>query len=394
MKKILSGFLIISLILYTVILPIPVEAKTIKDLRNEVDKLERDMKNNQSEQALTSKQIDDAKFEVADNVNKISIINNEITRMNKEIEELNVEIEKKAFETEELFRFFQLTTGNAAYLEYIFGAATMTDFIYRLSIVEQLSKYNNELIKTMNELIRKNEKTKKELAAKEVQLKERQITLAENLKKLDSMKSTLYAESQELADEIKTAREVIELYSKLCSSETQDIKTCTDLPPDTAFWRPIIYGYVTSEYGYRTNPITGKVGEFHTGIDISYSTGLSTKVYAAAAGKVAAVTYDNSCGNQITLHHNINGKNYSTSYCHLSSVLVRKGDVIDKDTVIAYMGSTGDSTGPHVHFIIATGLRYIDYVDYNVFVSHTVNPRTLVNFPARNVTWSNRTSKY
>ena len=66
-----------------------------------------------------------------------------------------------------MFRFYQITDGENSYLEYIFGAKTFTDFIYRISIVEQISKYNNELIDEMNQLIEENKQLKIELAKQE-----------------------------------------------------------------------------------------------------------------------------------------------------------------------------------------------------------------------------------
>ena len=183
--------------------------------------------------------------------------------------------------------------------------------------------------------------------------------------------------------------------------DTDDLDVCTkgQLPADTKFWRPIISGGFSSEYGYRTYRLNGKtVTDFHSGIDLTGS----TDVYSSAAGVVASIVKKSSCGgNKIYIHHKINGTTYTTSYVHLRSILVSVGDVVTKDTKIAIMGGdprveTWDkcSTGRHLHFAISYGLYLSDYTSWNTYISKTVNPRTLVNFPARGTRYTNRTTKY
>ena len=181
--------------------------------------------------------------------------------------------------------------------------------------------------------------------------------------------------------------------------ENDDISVCanTKLPPDTQFWRPFEYGGVSSEYGYRYDIyVNGKLisgAGIHEGIDLTNGLGSANKIYSIANGKVAAVWYDRWGGNQITIHHNINGKSYSSSYAHMSRTFVKVGDIVSKDTVIGMMGSTGNVTGPHLHLAISTGLRFTEYRGQSAYVARTVNPRSLINFPSRGG-WKDRITKY
>ena len=77
----------------------------------------------------------------------------------------------------------------------------------------------------------------------------------------------------------------------------------------------------------------------------------------------------------------------------MSRILVKKGDIVTKDTVIGMMGSTGSATGPHLHLAISTGLRFTEYAGYNAYVARTVDPRTLINFPS-NGSWADRITYY
>ena len=107
---------------------------------------------------------------------------------------------------------------------------------------------------------------------------------------------------------------------------------------------PVEAGYYSSNYGYRIDPISGR-SSFHTGVDIIASPG--TAVMAAAGGVVATVAYVSEYGNIVEVDHD-NG--LTSRYAHLSKSLVRVGDVVMKGQVIARVGATGRTTGPHLHF--------------------------------------------
>ena len=107
---------------------------------------------------------------------------------------------------------------------------------------------------------------------------------------------------------------------------------------------PVATGYYSSNYGYRIDPITGR-STFHTGVDIIAVPG--TPVVAAAGGVIAAVERQTEYGNIVDIDHD-NG--LTSRYAHLSKSLVRVGDVVLKGQLIAQVGNTGRTTGPHLHF--------------------------------------------
>ncbi len=111
-----------------------------------------------------------------------------------------------------------------------------------------------------------------------------------------------------------------------------------------------VNGYITSDFGTRRNPFTGRVIEVHEAIDFKAATG--TKVKATADGVVTFSGARSGYGYIVTIRH---GYGYVTQYAHNSKLLVSEGDVIEKGDVIALSGSTGRSTGPHVHYEV---LRY------------------------------------
>lgn len=110
---------------------------------------------------------------------------------------------------------------------------------------------------------------------------------------------------------------------------------------------------LSSGYVYRNSPL-GKGRELHTGLDIS-GTGYGSNIYATNNGRVVTAEYHYSYGNYVVINHN-NG--YMTLYGHMSKIAVKAGDIVEKGQVIGYVGSTGDSTGPHVHYEVWQGSKW------------------------------------
>ncbi len=133
--------------------------------------------------------------------------------------------------------------------------------------------------------------------------------------------------------------------TKAAVAKVYNIETTSVSIEKTQIVSPVS-GWYSSYYGYRTNPITGN-DALHTGIDIAVAEG--TKIKAAYAGKVRKVGEDSRSGKYIYLTHS---DGYETLYCHCSSILAKQGAVIRQGETIALVGSTGWSTGPHLHFEI------------------------------------------
>ncbi|HEY4442334.1 MAG TPA: M23 family metallopeptidase, partial [Candidatus Elarobacter sp.] len=118
-------------------------------------------------------------------------------------------------------------------------------------------------------------------------------------------------------------------------------------------------GPITSPFGMRNNPVT-HVFTLHAGIDIAVATG--TTVAAAADGRIIVAGWDDGgCGNMIVIDH---GSHLATQYCHLSHIFVGVGQDVQRGQAIAASGSTGHSTGPHLHFGVRVDGRPVDPMSY------------------------------
>lgn len=391
-KKLFKIFLLIILIVPMMIPPQEVKGKTINGLQQEINDAKKQIEENKNKKQLTQEQIQTV------NAN-ISLIDKEIKEgeakviaLNEESIKLSNKIEEKKEEIKKIINFFQLSNGEETYLEYVFGAATFTDFIYRKAITEQLTKYNKNLVKEFDEMIKANRKKTEEIAEQEKELLKKQANLQSEIVKLRYQTNLLEKDTGDLEDGILEAQKTLNDLRRLGCGENEEARACYDrlntLPVDTQFWRPTNTGIITSYFGPRTYPYVG----FHYGIDIGIPIG--TPVYAIAAGKVASFNYWDGTGYVVYVYHNINGVKYTSVYEHLDRYNTYVGAIVDKNTVIAYSGNTGNSTGPHLHLSILNGWAGIDYILWsNSYFNNNLNPITKINFPSGQY-WNNRTTWY
>lgn len=399
-KKVFSIILIIVMLTVNFYIP-KVHAKTLRDLKSELSQKEAEYNANNEKRELTEREISEAKANMSAISKEISVTHDEMIKLNEEIDNLNIEIKEKEVEIKKIMNYYQLSNGEETYLEYIFNATDYTDFIYRMAIAEQLSSYNDRLIKEYQQKIKENSQKTKELDSKTKSLQSKQAELEVELKKLREQLSSIQETSISVEDEIKILREYVDTYqNKYKCGLDEDISTCgrDKLPPGTAFFRPIDSGVITANFGWYS-----PWGEFigHDGTDFG-GMAHGSNVYAIADGKVAGTIYRGNCGgNMVFVHHYVKGQTYTSLYAHLASINVSVGDVVTPNSVVGYVGGnpyieTWDacSTGTHVHLQVAYGLYLEDYYSWSTFTSKSFDSRLIVNMPSLGTWISNREIKY
>ena len=404
-KKVLCLLLIIVLAVPTVLFPLSVTAvdnRTLQDLLNEVNAMQEKLNSVEDTKKLTNQQIADITKSISTISQDLTNIENEVIQLGIDIELLNVDIVEKDAQIKKLINFLQVTNGESMYLEYAFGAKTLTDFIYRVSIVEQMTKYNQELIDEMNnKIIEKNQRTV-DLENKTTELQNKKASLAVEKAKLGDKVYSLYEEEQDIQKDITDAKKVIQNYQKMGCKPSDKISECAMIPQDTAFSRPTLKGQFTGLYGSQKNPL-GSGNRYHHAVDIGGNS-MGTPVYATAAGTVVRVytvprpnVKNSSCGgNYVIIQHNINGVYYASKYQHLHSVNVKENDKVSKDDIIGAIGG-GESydyctTGPHLHFQLAKGIYAQQF--YSFVEPYSFNPASYIKVPNVKGSGSKWTSRY
>lgn len=396
MKRII-GYVMIFLIIFGI--TFNVEAKTLRDLKNELAAYEKEMNQATSKRNMTKSEINNINNKVKNIRDTIEKDQEDIKKTEDEIVVLQKKAKDKEAQIKDVISFLQVTNSENAYMEYVFGAKTMEDLILRSAVSEQMVSYNDDLIEDYNNTIVEYKKKNEDLNNQIIKLNNEQENLKVELVKLGDNLADANEEVADAKSLVDAQKKLINYYQNtLGCKDDQDINKCGNIPFSGKMIRPLVSFSITSEYGYRYHPVTG-VYKFHSGIDMA---GGSTDVYSVAPGTVAGISWKNSCGGtMLFIHHNINGKYYTSTYMHLSQVKVKVGDYVDQNTKVAVTGGTKSltpwdtcTTGRHLHLSISQGLYLKEYTSWNTWKAKLVNPRSMVNFPAKGVWVSNRTKVY
>lgn len=400
-KKLIKVISIVSLI-SLVALPNNIKAKSIKDFENEVAKYTSELQAKKDKIAKNDAEVAQIKKKISEIQNQIKNTKEEISSLEAQIKKNNEEIAKKKEESKKIMKYFQVMNGENSYLEYIFGSTSITDMIYRISVVEQLTDYNQKMVKELTELIETNKRQKSELEQKRKELEGLEKSLVDQKERIGADTASIKAGMPGVEQQIKSAKEQVAYFKKLGCGADEDVAACSyrklqssggsggaSLPSVNGFYRPIEYGYIVRGYtGCGTYlGFAGCTG--HTGIDIG-SSNKSINVYPIASGTVSATYHDPAGALVVKIRHNYNGRFIYSTYAHQRNFAVSTNQYVSHTTSIGQMGSTGNSTGPHLHLEVSTcdwksnggGCTWESYAKYN-----TKNPANYVSFPSR---WSNR----
>ena len=174
-KKILIFFILSFLLIPTT----NIQAVTLKDYQDKLNQYKEEQQKNNSELQETTGEITSSNKEIESIKAELKKMTEEIEQMRLDSIEYQNQIKDKEIESKEILEYYQLSQGENLYLEYAFGAETITDLVYRLSIVEQLIQYNENTVTTLNDMIKANEQREIELKEKEQEMNKRQEELTQ-----------------------------------------------------------------------------------------------------------------------------------------------------------------------------------------------------------------------
>lgn len=399
MRKISKILLIIIMLLVFMPKVNASSANTIAELRKEIEALKAKKQAQGNKKAQTQSEINTTTNKLNNTKNEITEGRNQIETARLEIKKLDKEIEDGTENIKSLMNSYQINGADNAYMDYIFKAESYADFVYRYTVIKQVIDYNKELIDGWNEKIIQNEQLQVDLANKEVELNKKVSEYETNIDKLGDKLAAYSDIVMDIQDEIDSTQELLNYYKELGCGENQNIYECISVKGDTMFRKPLVKGTITSYYGYRINPLTGKGTKFHSGTDIGGNKE-GTNVYATANGTVGKIIRKARCGgNQVYVWHTIGGKKYTSLYMHLLNINVSIGDKVNSNTVVGTVGGGKGtwawetcSTGAHLHFSVATGW-YGDknsYVSYSSFLAHLIDSKEVAKLPNKGTWWYSR----
>ena len=355
--------------------------------QSEIDALKKEQQESQAKQEELKDQLAEAEAEQAAAQQKRQLLTEQLNAINAEIDNINAQIsyydgeiaqkeeerkEAEAREAEQYELFCQRVRmmeeqGTVSYWSILFNAEDFSDLLDRIADVDAVMAYDNEvmdqLIATREELERLQADLEsaraEEQAAKEQQeakKAEQQAKVAEAQALVDQINADVAEVNRQLDEESAAASEIqAEIAKKQKQLEEERKQNNIVISSETGYLWPLPgYYRLSSQFGYRIHPITG-VAHSHTGIDIPASGG--TPILAAKSGQVVTSAYHYSYGNYVVIDH---GNGNSTLYAHMSSRAVSEGQMVTQGQVIGYVGTTGSSTGNHLHFEVRDNYTRVD----------------------------------
>ncbi len=299
----------------------------------------------------------------------------EINQTLKELDEARIQEEEQYNAMKKRIKFMY-EQGNTSYMEMILSAESFADFLNKAEFINKISEYDRNMLD-------KYIATKESIEAKEKQLSEEQA-------ELEDVKASISAEQESVSALIDAKETEIVYYESDITNKEQAVKDYeAEIAAQDAMireleatiaaekkrllaenksaisydggqfkWPAPDYKRISDDYGMRMHPTLG-VQQFHNGIDLASNSG--TRILAAYDGEVVAADYSATMGNYIMIDH---GDGLYTIYMHASALLVSKGALVVRGEQIAKVGSTGRSTGPHLHFGVRLNGSYVSPWNY------------------------------
>ena len=350
---------------------------TVKSYEAQLEKIAEEIKKLQGQITTTEKNTTDAMAEKTRLDKEMNLMNQKIDVTKSLIKELeisiaekNSEIDDKQAAYEKKYAMFKerlrvtREEGQASYLAMLFGAQNLADFLSRIDRIGAMLEYDQQImtelkndkanLTTARNLYETQKQAQQDLLAQqqkdEKELEKLAAEAAAYIKKLESNHDYYVA----LYEKNKEAEEKLQAEMEAYLKKLQEQQNSKYVGGKLLWPVPTDYTRVSSYYGYRPSPITDKQ-ELHNGIDIPAP--LWTPIYASNDGKVITATEHWSYGNYIQLDH---GGGWGTLYAHCAKLLVKVGDKVKRGQVIAYVGSTGYSTGNHLHYSVFEDGKRVD----------------------------------
>lgn len=281
-------------------------------------------------------------------------------------------------------------SGTISYWSVLFQASSFSDLLDRINMIREIARADQQMLAALDEKSQEieaergalqadldaQEETVAALEALEQTLQDQRaeadqllLRLAEEEANLTEEYLASVAAQDALSEQVIAAQQAYEAAlsaeeaERLAQANANNVAggsaSTSVTPSSSGFICPVPSGaVVTDAYGWRIHPIK-KTESFHTGVDLAISEG--NPVYATAAGTVVTASHDDTYGYHVALSH---GNGYGSFYGHMTNYIVAVGDFVTQGQVIGYVGSTGLSTGPHLHFEISVNGSTVNPMEY------------------------------
>lgn len=309
---------------------------------------------------------------------EIGIVQDQINEINAIIEDADAEIQVKEDEIavyeeqitahDDAFRQVLRSmdeSSASSYLELLLSSESFSEFMVHVETINEITRHDTAIIDEMIALKNSVEAAKAAVEAKKAEQEsaraiatDKEAELSAKLAEKEQLTKELEADIENYKKVYEKARQEEESLKASLSPELSKTTDGTKYTGGKFCWPAPSYTRISSPYGYRIHPIY-KTKKFHTGVDLAAPGG--TNILAAADGVVKMSGWNGGYGNCVVVDH---GGGLSTLYGHASRLLVTKGQSVKRGEVIAKVGTTGNSTGNHLHFEVLVNGKTTDPMAY------------------------------
>lgn len=340
--------------------------RQLEEYNQRVEQLQKEQEEKAAQQTGLNGQIKQKQGEVSVLQEEIGVLEEEIQTAEAAIVTLTADIEVKTAEVAQRTEYLNqrlvqvYVEGDVSLLDVVFESATLTDFLTRYDLMGKIVDQDIALLTGLKQQKAELDEDKRLLEETKAGLEQDKASHEEKIRQLESQQMELERKSAQLGndlDELEAAEdELNELSQEIMRmvAEIQDKYSSVYLGSGTMGWPVASYTRISSYYGYRLHPIL-KTQRFHSGIDIAAPK--ETPALAAETGKVIAASNMGGFGNTVIIDH---GGGVSSQYSHLNSIAVEVGEFVAKGQKVGGVGTTGLSTGNHLHFQIMVDGETVD----------------------------------
>ncbi len=338
-----------------------------KDLQNQLKTIQAEKADALDQKDVLERQIGVIRSEIKNTAEQISKYQELITQ--KETE-LNETLQKEAEQYDLFCRRIRTMEeeGEISYWSILFSSSDFTDLLDRFMMVEEIIQYDNSVMDNLLAIQAQVEEEKASLEETKAGLETAKAEQESARKELESQEAAvdkLIGEINEKEDELEKAEAELRkaadaMNAEIKRKEKELAEQIAKVVSESGFQWPLSgsYNTLSSLYGNRTHPLTGKPNN-HTGIDIPAPR--NTQIYASKSGVVITSERGRSYGEYVVISHS---DGTSTLYAHMNRRGVSEGQTVKQGQVIGYVGTTGSSTGNHLHFEVRVNGNRRDPVDY------------------------------
>lgn len=357
--------------------------KKKQEMEEEQKALEKKLDNIQQFTEDVSKYVRSLDMQMTNLLDNIDSNKEEMKAVKEEIREVDQEYEKAQSLQQEQYDGmkahikYMYENSDSNYLVYLMKSRSLAEFLSREEYVEKVTDYDKVLLNRYQQVLdevalaqKKAEEKQKEVTAAKITLKyekekleqiseekTRQIKVYQGL--ISDNKQDVASYALQIAQQEKEIEDLLQQNRTSIAEQEKNGDTVQIVPTTGEYAWPLpVSGRITSTFGYRKAPTAG-ASSYHKGVDIAVNTG--TNVLACKEGKVVTAAYSASAGNYVAIYH---GGGIYSYYMHCSQLKTSVGKHVEKGQVIARSGSTGISTGPHLHFAMYKAGNYVNPMYY------------------------------